>query len=100
MDEIDNLNNSFNNCNISENNQSTKDICKFYFNTFIEKMKINNECINCCCSTNSTFIIGKYCTMGNNHDIKPEYNIIFDKNFLYYSYDDFIKNKPYIVIII
>jgi hypothetical protein len=38
-----------------------------------------------------------YCTMGHKHEIIPNYNIIYNKNFLYYSYIDFIRIKPYIV---
>ncbi len=98
MDDIDNLINNFNNCSISENNKPITDICKFYFDTIIEKMKNNNEIIKCNCSNNSHFIIGQYCTTGNNHIIIPKYNIIYNKNFLYYSYNDFIKNKPYHII--
>jgi len=98
MDEIDNLTNIFNDCNISDHNKSLSNICTFYFNTMIEKMKVNNVFIKCNCSNNSHFIIGQYCTMGNNHNIIPKYNMIYDKKFLYYSYDDFIKIKPYIVI--
>ena len=82
----------------------------------IEKMKINNEIVKCNCSNNSHFIIGQYCTIGRNHEIMPNYNIIYRKipkcngdsslfyeekyniNFLYYSYDDFVRIKPYIII--
>ena len=121
MDEIDNLTNNFNNCNISHKNNPTSDVYKFYFYTMIEKMKINNEIVKCNCSNNIYFIITQYCTMGHKHEIIPNYNIIYGKtsecngysilssevyketekyrkNFLYYSYDDFIGIKPYIVI--
>jgi len=119
MDEIDSLTHSLNNCNISEKNNPITDVYIFYFYTMVKKMKINNEIVKCNCSNNSHFIIGEYCTMGYNHKIIPNYNIIYGKkihecnensmlffrgfeekyikNFLYYSYDDFIRIKPYFV---
>lgn len=100
MDEIDNLTNNLNNCNISDNDKSTLEICKFYFYTMIEKMKLNNEIIKCNCSSNSQFIIGQYYTICHKYEIIPNYNIIYNKNFLYYSYNDFIRIKPYIVILL
>ena len=95
MNEIDDLNNIFNNCNIS--NDVDKNMYNYYFNIMIDKMKKNNIYIKCNCANNNVFLINQYCTTGIIHKITPNYDIIYNKNFLYYSYNDFIIKKPYFI---
>jgi hypothetical protein len=106
-EDIDILTNGFKLFNINEyeyiekkikdNNNKINNASKAYFNILKLKAITNEIYINCNCGTNHYFIIDNYCTNGKLHEIYQIPNEYLNKNILYYSYNDFIKQKPFLI---
>lgn len=102
IEDIDILTNGFILFNINENEYIEKkikdnDANKEYFNILKKKAITNKIYIECNCGKNHYFIIDNHCTNGKLHEIYQIPNEYLNKNILYYSYNDFINQKPFFI---